>query len=105
MRGMSCRIAFEFPDFMIDAVIFLIFGRVSTVHLLLEAGWLGQCKKAWPMLLWSLGVPLPCGAVRSCKKCGVCGGCGLIVELSSYSKGSSCLTSCQNRGVFLRFGG
>jgi hypothetical protein len=29
----------------------------------------------------------------------------LIVELSSYSKGSSCLTSCQNRGVFLRFGG
>ena len=57
------------------------------------------------MLLWSLGVPLRCGAVRSCRKCGVCGGCGLIVELSSDLKGSSCLTSCQNRGVFLRFGG
>ena len=26
-------------------LFFLIFGRVSTVHLLLEAGRLGQCKK------------------------------------------------------------
>ena len=25
VRGMSCRIAFEFPDFMIDAVIFFSF--------------------------------------------------------------------------------
>jgi hypothetical protein len=46
-------------------LFFLIFGRVSTVHLLLEAGWLGQCKKARPMLLWSLGVPLPCEAGRA----------------------------------------
>ena len=114
VRGMSCRIAFEFPDFMIDAVIFSHFWQGFNCSFV-AGGWvagsmqkkLGQCYcGAWACHCHvKLGVPMPCGAVRSCRKCGVCGGCGLIVELSSDSKGSSCLTSCQNRGVFLRLGG